>query len=506
MKYTLIIIVSVLLFCRCNGWLDVMPRQQMEEKDLYKNEEGFKSALTGIYIKLADAGLYGLNTTIYLPEILTHHWTVATGTTIDTYSSLGKFDYTYSGAESLLASIWANYYSAIAQINSLLVGLENTNALFLENKDRIIKGEALALRAFLHLDLLRYWGPVPSKANPTAKVIPYVKEMGLNPTEFVTLSWQEVTGFIEDDLNAAEKLLDEVDPILHNSNANLYGYSTSYPNAPQDSWLFHRQNRMNYYAVLGVKARFYHWIGDKNNAIKYAKLVVEAVNENGSLKFPLADNTSYTTGVERPPRNMVMYCEHLFSVHNSRHQTVIASLFTTSSGNAPRFFQPSSAVATLFDSQVNVNDIRNQSYRSWHHELGANSVYNNHFLKYTGNRSFNLNTSNNIASLNIIPILRVSELYFILIENLPVGSDVNTYFYTYRTQRGLDASVDNTLVDETAVRDRLEKEYRKDFFGEGQMFFFYKKHEYEAYTWPAPFTLPSNAYVLPVPKDQDAFE
>ena len=506
MKYTLIIIVSALLFCGCNGWLDVTPRQQMEEKDLYKNEEGFKSALTGIYIKLADAGLYGLNTTMYLPEMLTHHWTVATGTTIDTYSSLGKFDFTYSKADSLLGTIWANYYSAIAQINSLLVGMENTNALFLENKDRIIKGEALALRALLHLDLLRYWGPIPGKANPMAKAIPYVKEMGLDPSKFVTLSWQEVTGFIKDDLDAAEELLDEVDPILHCSNADLYGYNTTYPNVPQDSWLFHRQNRMNYYAVLGVKARFYHWIGDKTNAIKYAKLVVEAVNGNGSRKFPLADNTSYTMATTRPPKNMVMYCEHLFSVHNSRHQNAIAPLFTLHEGNAPRFSQPSSAVATLFDSQENINDIRNQSYRSWHHEMGQNSVYNNYFLKYTGNRSFDLNSSTNIASLNIIPILRVAELYFILIENLPVGSDVNAYFYTYRTQRGLDASVDNTLVDEIAVRNRLEKEYRKDFFGEGQMFFFYKKHEYEAYSWPTPFTLPANAYVLPMPKDQTTFE
>lgn len=72
--------------------------------------------------------------------------------------------------------------------------------------------------------------------------------------------------------------------------------------------------------------------------------------------------------------------------------------------------------------------------------------------------------------------------------------------------RNLDISIDNSLVTEQDVINRLEKEYRKEFFGEGQMWFFYKKHNFTRFTWPKNKTIPEGAYLLPIPKSQSVFD
>ena len=33
----------------CNDWLDVQPKSQVKEEDLFSSESGFRDALTGIY-------------------------------------------------------------------------------------------------------------------------------------------------------------------------------------------------------------------------------------------------------------------------------------------------------------------------------------------------------------------------------------------------------------------------------------------------------------------------
>ena len=70
----------------------------------------------------------------------------------------------------------------------------------------------------------------------------------------------------------------------------------------------------------------------------------------------------------------------------------------------------------------------------------------------------------------------------------------------------MDSSVDNELTDKPAVDRRLEKEYRKEFYGEGQMFYYYKRHRVEQYTWPAAFSVDAAKYVIPRPDSQLVFE
>lgn len=495
-KTYILLLVSVYL-TGCNDWLDVTPRQEMKETVLYSTEEGFKSALTGTYIRLAEAGLYGKNTTLYLPEILAHHWTLPP-TSGSTDYALGYFDFTYSGAENLLESIWKNYYKSIVHLNNILAALETQqNVFFSYNNDRLIKGEALGLRAFLHFDLLRYFGSVPAEADPSAKAIPYATEMTRDPNVLITLSWAEVIDHIEADLTAAEEILSTVDPIVLYSNNilnNPGGYSSE--SSPEDDWQLYRQNRFNYYAVLGTKARFYQWLGNSQEAINYAKQVIEAKNPDESLKFDLTTEGSYTSPFLTIREGALIFSgEHLFSVHNPSHQNIVSSLFKVESAS---FTQRKEYIATAYESGLHPDDIRNKERRYWEEKTYQHSTTTNHFYKYTGNELGN-------TASNVVPVLRLSELYFILIENLPL-QEATEYFIQYRIARSLGGFLDESLTDEQAVKERLEKEYRKEFFGEGQMFFFYKRNRYESYSWPIAFILPEGAYVLPLPKSQTVFE
>ena len=68
-KYNMIIWIFTVFFTTisCSDWLDVRPRNEMKEDDMYANEEGFKSALTGAYINWQPKNfMAGMRPCIYL--------------------------------------------------------------------------------------------------------------------------------------------------------------------------------------------------------------------------------------------------------------------------------------------------------------------------------------------------------------------------------------------------------------------------------------------------------
>ena len=167
-----------------------------------------------------------------------------------------------------------------------------------------------------------------------------------------------------------------------------------------------------------------------------------------------------------------MKSEHLFGVHNSQHQAIVQPLFKDENASLR---QTVAYINTAYESSIHPDDIRNKANRYWEEKTYQNSNKVNHFRKYTGSDTY--------VALNIVPLLRLAEMYLILVEDSPL-SEAPTYFKTYRVARNLDFSIDISLVTEQDVINRLEKEYRKEFFGEGQMWFFYKKHNFTRFTWP----------------------
>ena len=176
-KYIVSICLGLLLLSACSDWLDVKPKTTVEEEEVFSRELGFKEALTGAYIKMASPGLYARNLSYGFLDIL--------GQRYYNYRYNNELYYTFPSTktEDFTEAIWGEMYNIIANLNNLLYYCDKNRQVFTtDHYYEIIKGEALGLRAFLHFDLLRMYGPV-YKEHPAARRIAYRTEFNREPKE-----------------------------------------------------------------------------------------------------------------------------------------------------------------------------------------------------------------------------------------------------------------------------------------------------------------------------------
>lgn len=498
-RYNLIYIVLLTLCVGCSDWLDVRPRTEMKEDDMYATEEGFRNVLVGAYIRMATADLYGENTTLKFPELLAQHWQTSTSSTDrKILDNIRKFNFKDENVKEVIATMWLQYYKTIASLNSLLQEMEGKENLFVTGDYELIRGEALGLRAFLHFEVLRLWGPVPEKnINVSRPAIPYLTEMTKDPNAALPLAYGKVLEMILTDLNEAEKLLAK-DPLIEcKANILNLGFGAILSGdfkRPDDEFWYYRQNRFNYFAVKATKARYYQWTGDNEKAAAYANEVIGALNpEDGSQKFSLA-NTVVDGTEDNKTGDRIMSCEHIFSLHNPLLEDIIRPLFIDFGGYAT---QKMASITIAYEKAMNPNDIRFDKDNYWQEKsVPLTGSVQNMFKKFLVSET---------TSTRLIPLIRLSEMYFIAMECGTIG-EAQAKFRTFRISRNMDSSVENGLTDAPAVQNRLEKEYRKEFYGEGQMFFWYKRHQTTQFTWPAAMEIEVSQYVIPRPDSQIVFE
>lgn len=258
----MIIACQSVLLTSCSDWLDITPKGQVEAGKMYEEEIGYAESLAGIYLLMGDSHSYGVNL-VTMPDAIAQFWTLPAGT--EQLSYFKRFDYTHSDAETFINNIWSTAYKVIANTNLLINHMEE-DANIDNKKYKILHGEALGIRALVHLDVLRLFGPQPSNLN--ASSVPY-------RTRFDNQTVGNMT--VGEVLDAAEKDLLEARELLQDDPVKEYGRKqtgiTDYDSKIAENF---RGSRMNYYAVCGMLARLYMYKGDKQNAAKYAQEVVDA--------------------------------------------------------------------------------------------------------------------------------------------------------------------------------------------------------------------------------------
>lgn len=291
------------LLAGCSNWLDVQPYDQISEDELVKSEEGFQKALNGIYIGLNDEALYGKSLTVEMIEIMGGAYEIGNESLVwGNYTDLKDYNYNTEYWRSCMSSTWDKAYALILNCNKLLENMKSREELFTGNNYNIIQGEALALRAMLHFDMLRLFGPVYSR-NPEATSIPYYTSEVLSPEPLLPAS--EVMTKIIQDLQEARILLNE-DPVKTEG-----GLSSG--NAGESSnFLCYRALRLNYYAVTGLLARVCLYAGQRENAFNYSTEVIKASN-NGI--FPFVDRSLVNGTAQDPDR--IFSPEVLFALSDS---------------------------------------------------------------------------------------------------------------------------------------------------------------------------------------------
>lgn len=117
------------------------------------------------------------------------------------------------------------------------------------------------------------------------------------------------------DLEAAAECLAK-DPILTGREVSTdddHGY------------LLNRQYHLNYYAVQGLMARVYMYVGNTTEARKKAMLVIKAHDEQE--KFPWVKSDDVTADKEM--RDRTFASEHLFALNNKKLIDNIKGYFTS---------------------------------------------------------------------------------------------------------------------------------------------------------------------------------
>lgn len=171
------LLLVVLTGSSCKKWLDVSPKSNVTEEKLFESEQGFKDALTGVYVQLGARPYYGKEFTMAFMDVIAQNYNI----TSNFHNYYNSIQYNYKDVVTRLKtdSFWICGYKAIANINNILEAIDGKKAIFSGNNYRIVKGEALGLRALLHFDLLRSFGPIPAPGN-TATAIPYMTRFAMN--------------------------------------------------------------------------------------------------------------------------------------------------------------------------------------------------------------------------------------------------------------------------------------------------------------------------------------
>lgn len=485
-NYILIFCISVFTLTSCDKWLDVKPESEVELETLLQSETGFQEALNGVYASCNTSSQYGelvCGFPDYLAGIYSQNF--FGGVSNNEYKPFFTYNYADKDVLSKCNTTWSSLYKSIAFCNIIIEKIDAKKSIFTKNNYSIIKGEALGLRGYLYFDLLRLFAP-SFASNPSAKAIPYITEFSLKGAPQSTVS--EVLAKILTDLNAAKALLKDKDPILKADYVVGYPYTTADlpnteltdENTESDIFLNTRRDRLNYYAVCGELARVYLYKQDKVNALANAMEIINA------KKFPWATKERITTS-DPLYKDRIFYTELIFSWYAPALKTSMVNKFEN-------------ADYGMFTSLIYFNDAfetgsggpggTDMRYANMYNASSSGTVMN--VYKY------HCDAKSNMYELRL-PAMRLSEIYYIAAECSIETNPAKAweYFNTVRFQRGIPTSLSgdkNTFISE------LVKEYRKEFFAEGQLFYLFKRLNMPITAINGTITAASdNVFVLPVP-------
>ncbi|WEK34717.1 MAG: RagB/SusD family nutrient uptake outer membrane protein [Candidatus Pseudobacter hemicellulosilyticus] len=459
------------------GWLDVTPSNQIKAEDQFNSEAGFKDALMGVYIGMTASELYGRDMSWNLPDLMAQQYNALQEGSRDYDIQL----YNYRTIRSIpkVEAFWNKTYNLIANTNSALEYIDKNRSVLNPVSYSIIKGELLGLRAFLHFDLLRLfgYGNLANRPELSGKqAIPYVTVLSKDMT--AQRSFPETFALLQKDINEAIELLKE-DPITGNHASSYYAVVN------RDGFYNNRQQRMNYYAVKALQARAYLWQGGAAN-LAAAAAVAEEVISQSPAELISVDNSPSTDKFFQP--------EHLFTLNVSAFINIInPSLVAVLATDVNALFLQTATAESLYEA--NTAGIGNVDKR-------FNTMLSSQPRGYISvklrqeDRSFTTN--------NLMPLIRVAEMYYIAAENyietdLPKAIE---YLNTVRRSRGIQVDIP-AIADKATVVAELQKEYRKDFLMEGQLFFYYKRLNLSTFPgFPANRVANDQVYVLPYPNSE----
>ena len=484
----------------CSEWLDVTPEDTVSADELFSTAGGYHTALNGIYRELASSNLYGRELTWGFAGALSQSYAGNIEPNVEKlYSRTEKYEYNTNEVESYTSAIWLTAYNAIANANNLLQHLEQADASMfpdeVNHERELIRGEALAVRAMLHFDLLRLFAPAPGNGGDVPG-IPYNDKF---PNKFAErLSVGDVLKNITTDLEESCRLLDLYEGEAAFRNRYLMNRNVRYALNMDGVTPFFlgRGTRLNHIAAQALLASVRLYAGDLTAAGDVAEKILEkcvappsnAIALDG-FSYVIATNPAWNSSDAKLYPHKLM-SEVFFGLHNARLATDYESL-TAASNNS---FALKNVEGT-YDNDL--SDIRYGKliYAENPGATGANLIRRT--LKYTV--TANVNDIEN----SMVPMMRIAEVNFIRIECLSavdLQQAVAELNYYRKVIRGCTTDITADTRDE--FLNALSREIKKEFACEGAHYFFFcKRHRLPVNDGMSDIDM-KNKYVPPFPQNE----
>ncbi|PSL47891.1 putative outer membrane starch-binding protein [Chitinophaga niastensis] len=373
------------------------------------------------------------------------------------YGMLHKWSFSSSDGDA--AGAWSSLYVVIDRVNHVLADIDSVPALNANQQatKKRLKGEALAIRAFAHFELFRWYS---QDYTPSSLSVPVMLRSIVSTPSRNTV--QEVLAQVNKDLADAKALIPAT---------------------------FKDISRITNIAVVAEQAKVALYSKDWKNAADYATAVINQVPLITIDKFP-------NLWTDQDSTEVLFWLKHT-------SQGDVTTLWTDNNGQV--FFSPSFKLMALYDQ---TNDVRYNSYFYFGNWGGwaENWLVN----KFSGQNSVNY--------FNNVKVLRVSEMYLIRAEALAELNDIpngTKDLNTLRAQR-ISGYTDQTFASKDNLITAVMEERFKELFLEGNRYFDLRRRNLPINRAPEDVN-PNNTgtgdimqnlnptdfrYILPVPQDE----
>lgn len=386
--------------------------------------------------------------------------------------------------------IWSYYYGFVLTANKVLQAIDIKNC---NDNQKGYYGTALAFRAMLYLDLARTYEFLPNDAingkndkgnDVTNLTVPIVSETTSeddarnNPRA----TREEMFKFILSDLDKAEEYI----------KFSPFNGDQTFPHLD---------------CVYGLKARLYMWVEDYANAAKYARLAIDEADNNGVDLMTKEECLNTKTGFNDISK--WMWGTQMTS--EDRAVTTGIVNWTSWMTNEQSFGYAGVGATCMIDaklySKISDTDFRKLEFVGPNgpvtgQKFCSTSAYKDHgisdfsaLVAPYASIKFRPNEGEaddyKTACATAIPVMRVEEMYLIEAEatahtDAAKGKELLTAFMkkTRDPQYSFAGTSTQEVVDECFLQKRIE------LFGEGQIFFDYKRlnkpvdRTYENNNWP----------------------
>lgn len=246
-------------------------------------------------------------------------------------------------------------------------------------------------------------------------------------------------------------------------------------------FLTYRRFRFNLYAVKAMKARLYLYLGNTTEAYKYAHDVITATTDYGEEILTLSGDEDLKEGYYAMPSESIM----ILSKSNLSNDLFSTTAYRLSKTNYEALFADNLSedcrALLVWD-------------RSAQNTAGTIIPVLRKYKQQTEGSSVSANGS------QVVPLFRLAEMYLIAIETAASPAEANVLYKQFMKSRRIVVTEDLT---EDELKEEIEKQYRREFYGEGQMFYYYKRHATPRMLWQVGTSnLSESNYVVPLPESE----